>query len=111
MPESLWSRVADLTLTIAEHRFETVMPPGEQEHGRYILHLSDGTIEGLGEEVGGTMLDEDGSFLALGPSLPLAGSWTLASFSDHVAGVDLWPEPPEWDMARRLRRWAFCCAR
>jgi L-alanine-DL-glutamate epimerase-like enolase superfamily enzyme len=71
------------------------------------LHLSDGAIEGLGEEVGGTMMDEDGAFLALAPSLSLAGSWTLASFSDHVAGLDLWPEPPEWDMARRLRRWAF----
>jgi L-alanine-DL-glutamate epimerase-like enolase superfamily enzyme len=107
MPDSLWSRVADLTLTIAGHRWEAVMPPGEPEHTRYILHLSDGTIEGLGEEVGGTMMDEDGAFLTLAPSLPLAGSWTLASFSDHVAGLDLWPEPPEWDMARRLRRWAF----
>ncbi len=53
------------------------------------------------------MMDEDGAFLALAPSLPLAGSWTLASFSDHVASLDLWPEPPEWDMARRLRQWAF----
>jgi L-alanine-DL-glutamate epimerase-like enolase superfamily enzyme len=107
MPESLWSRVADLPLAIAEHRWQSVMPPGEPEHGRYILHLSDGTTEGLGEEVGGTMMDEDGAFIALAPSLPLAGSWTLASFSDHVAGLDLWPGPPEWDMARRLRRWAF----
>jgi L-alanine-DL-glutamate epimerase-like enolase superfamily enzyme len=107
MPDSLWSRVSDLTLTIAEHRWETVVTPGEEEHGRYHLYLSDGTAEGHGEEVGGTMMDEDGAFAALAPSLPLAGSWTLASFSDHVAGLDLWPEPPEWDMARRLRRWAF----
>jgi L-alanine-DL-glutamate epimerase-like enolase superfamily enzyme len=107
MPESHWSRVADLTLTIAEHRFENVMAPGEQEHGRYVLHLSDGTIEGLGEEVGGTMMDEDAALPALAPSLPLAGSWTLASFSDHVARLNLWPAPPEWDMMRRLRRWAF----
>jgi L-alanine-DL-glutamate epimerase-like enolase superfamily enzyme len=107
MPESLWSRVADLALTIAEQRWETVMAPGEPEHGRYVLHLGDGTSEGLGEEVGGTMMDEDGAFLSLAPSLPLAGAWTLASFSDHVAGLDLWPAPPEWDMARRLRRWAF----
>jgi L-alanine-DL-glutamate epimerase-like enolase superfamily enzyme len=107
MPESLWSRVADLPLTIAEQRWESVAPPGEPEHGRYILHLSDGTTQGLGEEVGGTMMDEDGAFLALAPSLPLVGSWTLESFSDHVAGLDLWPAPPEWDMARRLRRWAF----
>ena len=47
MSESLWSRVADLTLTIDEHRWQSVMPPGEPEHGRYILHLSDGRIEGL----------------------------------------------------------------
>jgi L-alanine-DL-glutamate epimerase-like enolase superfamily enzyme len=107
MPESLWSRVADLPLTITEHRWESVMPPDEPEHGRYILSLSDGTSEGLGEEVGGTMMDADGAFIALAPSLPLTGSWTLASFSDHVAGLDLWPEPPEWEMARRLRRWAF----
>jgi L-alanine-DL-glutamate epimerase-like enolase superfamily enzyme len=107
MPESHWSRIADLPLTIAEQRWETVTPPGQPEHGRYILHLGDGANEGLGEEVGGTMMDEDGTFLALAPSLPLAGAWTLASFSDHVAGLDLWPEPPEWDMARRLRRWAF----
>ncbi|MET0604440.1 MAG: hypothetical protein ABW167_20815 [Baekduia sp.] len=107
MPESLWSRVADLPLTITEHRWEAVVPPGEPEHGRYLLYLSDGTVEGLGEEVGGTMMDENGTFLALAPSLPLAGSWTLASFSDHVAGLDVWPEPPEWDMARRLRQWAF----
>jgi L-alanine-DL-glutamate epimerase-like enolase superfamily enzyme len=107
MPESLWSRVAELPLTIAEQRWEVVAPPGEPEHGRYILHLGDGRAEGLGEEVGGTMMDADGAFLALAPSLPLEGSWTLESFSDHVAGLDLWPEPPEWDMARRLRRWAF----
>jgi hypothetical protein len=54
MSESLWSRVADLPLTITEHRWESVVPPGEPEHGRYILSLSDGTQEGLGEEVGGT---------------------------------------------------------
>ena len=107
MSDSLWSRVADLSLTIAEHSWENVAPPGEPEHGRYLLSLGDGTNEGHGEEVGGTMMDEAGAFLALAPSLPLAGSWTLASFSDHVAGLDMWHEPPEWDMAYRLRRWAF----
>jgi hypothetical protein len=107
MPKSLWSRVAELPLTITEHRWERVAPPGAPEHGRYILHLGDGAIEGHGEEIGGVMFDEDGAFFALAPSLPLAGSWTLESFSYHVADLDLWPAPPEWDMARRLRRWAF----
>jgi L-alanine-DL-glutamate epimerase-like enolase superfamily enzyme len=107
MPETLWSRVADLTLTIADHRWEVVAAPGAQEHGRYVLRLDGDGLEGHGEDVGGTMMDEDGAFLALAPSLPLAGTWTLASFSDHVAGLDVWPEPPAWDMARRLRRWPF----
>jgi L-alanine-DL-glutamate epimerase-like enolase superfamily enzyme len=107
MPESLWSRVADLPLTITTQRWDSVAPPGEPEHARYILHLGDGRLEGLGEEVGGTMMDEDGAFLELAPSLALTGSWTLESFSDHVARLDLWPAPPEWDMARRLRRWGF----
>lgn len=107
MPESLWSRIADLSLTVTEHRWETVTPPGAPEQGRYLLQLGDGSAAGHGEEVGGTMIDEDGTFIALAPGLPLAGEWTLASFGDHVGHLDLWPEPPEWDMARNLRRWAF----
>jgi L-alanine-DL-glutamate epimerase-like enolase superfamily enzyme len=39
--------------------------------------------------------------------LPLEGDWTLAAFCEHVATLELWPEPPEWDMALRFRRWAF----
>jgi L-alanine-DL-glutamate epimerase-like enolase superfamily enzyme len=53
------------------------------------------------------MLDKNGTFLAAAPALPLAGDWTLATFCDHLAELDLWPEPPEWDAARRFRRWAF----
>ena len=53
------------------------------------------------------MIDEDGAFLAAAPDLSLAGEWTLASFVAHLGGLDLWPEPPEWEMARRWRNWAF----
>ena len=42
-----------------------------------------------------------------GPSLPLEGEWTLAGFCDHLATLDLWPEPPEWEAALRFRNWAF----
>jgi hypothetical protein len=30
-----------------------------------------------------------------------------ASFCDHLAALELWPEPPEWDVALRFRNWAF----
>jgi L-alanine-DL-glutamate epimerase-like enolase superfamily enzyme len=107
MPESLWSRVADLPLTIDEHELHAVEPPTDEERATYLVHLRGDGAEGLGEEVGGDMIDEHGRFLATAPALPLAGAWTLATFSNHLAALDLWPEPPEWDVARRLRRWAF----
>jgi hypothetical protein len=43
----------------------------------------------------------------LGPRCRSRGEWTLASFCDHLAALELWPEPPEWDGARRFRNWAF----
>ena len=54
------------------------------------------------------MFREDGTALhETRRSLPLEGEWTLAGFCDHLATLELWPEPPEWDVALRLRNWAF----
>ncbi len=41
------------------------------------------------------------------PELALAGRWTLGDFCEHLAGVEQWPAPPEWEMARRWRNWAY----
>jgi len=107
MTDSLWSRVADLPLTIDAHAVERLEAPAPNERVTYLVRLRGGDAEGLGEDVGGDMADPDGAFLAAAPSLALAGAWTLATLYEHLAGLDLWPEPPEWDMARRWRRWAF----
>src|SRR3954454_7833412 len=107
MPDSLWSRVADLPLTVAAHAVERLEAPAPAERVTYLVRLHGSDAEGLGEDVGGDMLDEEGTFLAGAGSLALAGEWTLGTFLDHVAVLDLWPEPAEWDMARRWRRWAF----
>ena len=107
MPESLWTRVAGLPLTIDDHVVERLEAPAPAERVTYLVRLRGGDGEGLGEDVGGDMVDADGAFLAAAPSLALAGEWSLGSFCDHVAGLDLWPEPPEWEMARRWRRWSF----
>src|SRR5919204_219135 len=57
---------------------------------------------------GRLLFREDGTALhETRPSLPLEGEWTLASFCDHLADLELWPEPPEWEGARRFRNWAF----
>jgi hypothetical protein len=60
----------------------------------------------LGEDV--SVFREDGTALhETRPALPLEGEWTLAGFCEHVATLELWPEPPEWEGALRYRRWAF----
>ena len=62
--------------------------------------------DGLGEDI--SLMEEDGTSLhEARPALGLEGEWTLASFSDHLATLDLFVKPPEWESAPRFRRWAF----
>jgi L-alanine-DL-glutamate epimerase-like enolase superfamily enzyme len=63
-------------------------------------------IDGLGEDI--SVFREDGTTLhETRPALPLEGEWTLAGFCEHLATLELWAEPPEWDGALRFRQWAF----
>jgi L-alanine-DL-glutamate epimerase-like enolase superfamily enzyme len=107
MPESLWTRIADLPLVVESHALERLaVSAGERERVTTHVRLRGRGADGLGEDVGGVP-EEHAALVAASDSLPLEGEWTLASFIDHVGGVDLWPEPPEWEMARNWRRWAF----
>jgi L-alanine-DL-glutamate epimerase-like enolase superfamily enzyme len=107
MPESLWNRIADLPLAVESHVVEHLHAPAPADRTTLLVRLRGRGAEGLGEDVGGTVIDEDGRFVAAAPDLALTGDWTLASFADHVASLDLWPDPPEWETARRFRTWAF----
>jgi hypothetical protein len=70
------------------------------------VRLVGGGTDGLGEDV--SVFRKDGSALhETRPSLPLEGEWTLVGFCDHLATLELWPEPPEWDVALQFRNWAF----
>jgi hypothetical protein len=63
-------------------------------------------VDGLGEDV--SVFREEGTALhEFRPALALEGEWTLAGFCEHLATLELWPEPPEWHGALRFRRWAF----
>ena len=104
MPESLWNRIADLPLVVESHALERLaVSAGDNERVTTHVRLCGRGAAGLGEDVG---LDHD-AFVAASDSLALEGEWTLTSFIDHLGDVDLWPEPPEWEMARNWRRWAF----
>jgi L-alanine-DL-glutamate epimerase-like enolase superfamily enzyme len=105
---SLWARVASLPLVVETCEFERLHAVLAHDFQRVTTHvrLTGAGTDGLGEDV--SVHVEDGSSLhETQPALPLAGTWTVASFSDHLATLDLWAQPPEWEMARRFRSWAF----
>jgi hypothetical protein len=105
---STFARVADLPLTIEEHELERLEHAVSSEFTRVtrVVHLRGAGEEGLGEDVTYSA-DDHARFAGSGAQLPLAGEWTLESFSEHLEGLALWPEPPEMDAFRDYRRWAF----
>ena len=70
------------------------------------IRLRGGGHEGAGEDV---VYDqsEHRALRAAGATLPLAGEWTIDSFSAHLESLDLWPEPPVREPSRDYRRWAY----
>jgi hypothetical protein len=105
---STYALVSDLPLTIDSHeleRLEHVVSP-EFTRATTVVHLRGGGEEGLGEDVTYSNDDHD-RFGDIGAALPLAGEWTIDSFSRHVENLDLWPEAPEMEAFRDYRRWSF----
>ncbi len=106
--ESLWPRLAELPLVVESCEYDRLHAVLAHEFQRVTTHVRilGAGADGLGEDV--SVHVENGSSLhETQPPLPLAGEWTLASFCDHVATLELWPEPPEWEAALRFRNWAF----
>ena len=105
---SLWPRLAELPLVVEGYELETLSAElaGGMVRTTIQVRILGAGHDGLGEDVG--VMPDDPDPLANAPaSLSLAGEWTLASFSDHLATVNQWPEPPQWDLARLWRNWAF----
>jgi L-alanine-DL-glutamate epimerase-like enolase superfamily enzyme len=71
-----------------------------------VIHLHGGGEEGLGEDVVYEPVDHEIAQQA-GPTLPLAGDWTIASFAGQLATLDLFPEPPQRDVSALYRTWAY----
>jgi L-alanine-DL-glutamate epimerase-like enolase superfamily enzyme len=106
---ALWEKVAGLTLEIEDYALERLERAVSSDFTRVstVIRLRGGDgHEGLGEDVSYDAEDQ----LALqeaGATLPLAGSWTLESFCDMLAGQELWPEPPRHDASVQYRVWAY----
>jgi len=105
---SPWQRLSALPVVIESYEFERRHAQVSYGFERVttVVHLRGGGAEGLGEDVS-PYESEANTLHVLRPELPLAGEWTLGALCDRLHELDQWPIPPEWDMARRWRNWAF----
>ncbi len=105
---STWDLVSHLPLEVEGYELRRLDAPTVSGWVRSttVIALNGHGHEGLGEDV--TYENEDHTALhAAGPTLALAGSWTLESFSDRLAQLDLFPAPPHAEVYRRYRAWGF----
>jgi hypothetical protein len=104
---SSYEQIADLPLKVDSYELEPLEfeAPGFTRLST-VIHLKGGGEEGVGEDVTYDALDHV-SLQDAGPTLDLAGEHTIDSFSKLLDGLDLFPSPPERDVSRDYRRWAF----
>jgi hypothetical protein len=105
---STYELLADLPLEVDSYSLDGLERDVSSDFTRLstVICLHGGGEEGVGEDVTYDGLDH----LALqdaGPVLPLAGSYTLDSFSRRLGKLDLFPAEPVRDVSRLYRRWAF----
>jgi hypothetical protein len=102
-PLALYDAVKDLPLEIDSYELERLEYVASPEFTRVttVVHLHSGE-EGVGEDVTYTATDHPPP-----DDLPLAGSFTLDSFSRLLHGLTLFTEPPQMEAWHDYRRWAF----
>jgi hypothetical protein len=104
-----WERIADLPLQVEDYALEPLRMNVSSGFERLstVIRLRGADVEGIGEDVTYEAAEHEAAWAA-GPTLPLAGSYTIASFAEHVAGLDLFGgRALERDVYRRYRRWGY----
>ncbi len=104
---STWERLADLPVRVEDYALEGQVV----EHGELVRRTTTYLLRGAGEEGAGEDVvydaDDQERVQAAGPVHPLAGEWTLRTFSEHLATLELFAQEPEMDAYRDYRTWAF----
>jgi L-alanine-DL-glutamate epimerase-like enolase superfamily enzyme len=105
---STYDRIADLPLTIDDYELEgrELRPHPDFTRLTTTIHLRGDGSEGQGEDVTYDALDHV-ALQDAGATLPLAGSWTLRSFREHIDTLPLWPAEPVRVVSKLYRRWAY----
>jgi L-alanine-DL-glutamate epimerase-like enolase superfamily enzyme len=110
---STWEQLAGLPLEIEDYALEALSARVSSDFDRAstVIHLRGAGAEGVGEDVTYDAVDHEilqADFASPGGGpLPLAGRWTLASFAERIAELDLFPRPPQREVSRRYRIWAY----
>ena len=107
-PARTFDRLAALPLRVDGYELSGLELPLTPTYTRMttVVHMRGAGLEGVGEDTTYAMPDQL-AFRAAGATLPLAGEWTLGSFSSHLAELDMFPTQPLSDDFREQRRWAF----
>ena len=105
---SLYDHVRDLPLVVERYELEGLELVVRPEFTRCttLVHLRGSGEEGIGEDVTYDG-DEHERQQTRGPVLPLAGEWSLDSFSRHLATLALFESAPRQQAYLDYRRWAF----
>ena len=105
---SLYDAVRDLRLHIDGYELEGLELQARPEFLRKttVVRLHGAGEEGIGEDVTYDAAEHDRQ-RARGAVLPLAGSWTIDTFSRHLASQALFDVEPERTVYLDYRRWAF----
>ncbi len=108
MSVSTFDRIAGLALEIEDYELERLERDVSSAFTRVstVIRLRGGGHDGVGEDVTYDTPDHD-RLQEASPGLALAGRWTIASFCDHLATLELWPAPPERPASRHYRVWAY----
>jgi len=105
---SLYVNTKGLPLAIDGYELEALSLEVRSDFTRLttVVHLYGAGEEGLGEDVTYDAGEHERQ-LERGPVLPLAGTWTLSSFSRHLACQPLFDHEPAQHAYLDYRRWAF----
>jgi hypothetical protein len=105
---SRWDALAGLPVEVEDYALQPLQATVSSEFERKstVIRLRGAGQEGTGEDVTYDGIDQE-IMQAAGPTLPLAGRFTLASFAERLAGLSLFGEPPQREVSIRYRTWAY----
>ena len=103
-----YEKIGNLPLEIESHSLDglEIEIGGGFTRRTTVVRLAGGGEEGVGEDV---TYDPDAhpAFARHGPGLPLDGSFTLATFSERLNELELFPDGASRAAFENYRRWAF----